>query len=182
MTQNDFPYAPPTTPAKAPRRWGRALMLGCGGIVLAGALGIGTCALAVKEGMSAGETELAPVTDRYLREVAAGDYHSAYSEADVEMQSATSEADFTSMIRGITEQTGALRSKEISAVQGGVDTKGRWARLAYKCEFEKGPGALRVAFRKRSDGWKIMGVSYDSPQIERTMRNALRKKSDASTE
>jgi hypothetical protein len=157
-------------------------MFGCGGVLLAGALGIGTCAIAFKEGMSAGETELAPVSDRFLREVAAGDYHSAYSEADVEMQSATSEADFTSMIRGLTARTGALRAKKISAMQGGVDTKGRWARLLYKCEFEKGPGALRVDFRKRSDGWKIVGVRYDSPQIEEAMQNALRKTSDASAE
>jgi len=47
---------------------------------------------------------------------------------------------------------------------------------------ERSCSAGKFSFRKRSDGWKIVGVRYDSPQIEEAMQNALRKASDASAE
>jgi hypothetical protein len=56
----------------------------------------------------------------------------------------------------------------------GVDAKGRWARLAYRCEFEKSPGPLRLQLRTEGGQWKIIGTNYGSPLIEEALRSALR--------
>jgi hypothetical protein len=178
MTQpTSLPYEPPAAAPATRKKRGRFWLIGCGGALLAVILGIGTCALAVKGGMATGEKELGPVCDRYLNEVSVGDYNTAYSEADSVLRASTTEKDFARLERGIQERNGALRSKKVSAVQAGVDGQGRWGRLVYRCEFDKGPGTIRFDLRKRSDGWKITLVRYDSAQLEESIRSLLQKTS-----
>jgi hypothetical protein len=125
--------------------------------------------------MAAGEKELGPVCDRYLSEIAVGDYRTAYAEADSVLRASTTEKDFANLERGIHERTGALRLKKVNGVQAGFDGLGRWGRLVYRCEFDKGPGTIRIDLRKRSDGWKVALVRYDSAQIEESIRSLLQK-------
>ena len=181
MTQpSPLPYAPPAGAAPPrPRRRGRLLLIGCGGSLLAALLGLGTCVLAVKGGMAVGEKELGPVCDRYLNEVAAGDFHAAYTEADPTLRQSTTEEAFSRMERGIHERTGALRTKTINAAQAGVDGSGRWGRLVYKAEFEKGPGTIRIDLRKQGEAWKIAAVNYQSPRLEDSIRSFLEQTPDA---
>jgi hypothetical protein len=153
--------------------------MGCGGSLLAALLGLGTCVLAVKGGVAASEKELGPVCDRYLNEVAAGDYHAAYTEADPALRESTTEEAFSRMERGIHARTGTLRAKTINAAQTGIDGKGRWGRLIYKGEFEKGTGTIRIDLRKQGDAWKIAAVNYQSPQLEESIRSFLANAPDA---
>jgi hypothetical protein len=178
MTQpSHLPYDPPATTPDKPKGRGRILLIGCGGSLLVALLGLGTCALVVTGGMAAGERDLGPVCERYLAEVAAGDYHTAYAEADSILHASATEKDFANLERGIHERTGAIRSKTFTSVQAGIDGQGRWSRLVYKAEFEKGPGTIRFDLRKRSDGWKIAGIFYNSAQLEQSIRSLLGKPS-----
>jgi hypothetical protein len=48
-------------------------------------------------------------------------------------------------------------------------------RLAYRCEFEKSSGTLRLRFRRENGQWKIVGFTYGSPLIEEAVRSSLKK-------
>jgi hypothetical protein len=178
MTQPaHLPYEPPAATPEEPKRAGRFWRFGCGGVLLAAVLGTATCVLAVRGGVAAREKEIGPVCERYLNEIAAGDYHAAYTESDSLLHASASEQDFANIERGIHERTGALRSKKVSGVQAGLDTRGSWGRLIYECQFDKGPGTIRFDLRKRSDGWKVASVRYNSPQIEESIRSFLQQTS-----
>lgn len=179
------PYDPPAAaPPEKPRGRRRLWLIGCGALLGAALLAVGTCTLFVVGGMAAGEKELGPVCERYLNEVFAGDYHAAYTEADPALHASDTEEHFVSLERAIHERTGALRSKKVGSVSEGADGNGRWGRLVYTAEFDSGPGTIRFDLRKRSDAWKIVSVRYNSPQLEQSIRSLLESApsvADAST-
>jgi hypothetical protein len=176
MTDPAFPYEPPHVRAEPSKKSPRRLWLvGCGGVLLCLLLAVGTCALLVKGGMAAGEREFAPACERYLSAVAAGNYHGAYAEFGRAMRATTSEEDYVSLDQGIHARIGKLRSKTVQSVQAGAGKGGRWGRILYQCQFEKGPGTLRMELRQEDGEWKVVGFNYDSSLLDEAMRALLRK-------
>jgi hypothetical protein len=166
------PYAAPVVPPTKTSR-ARLWRLGCGGVLLAALLAVGTCALVVKRGIDAGESTFGPLCERYLSEVAARDYHAAYVALDPGFQATLKEADYVKLEDGIRKQTGAVRTKKIVSLQESANATGQWVNVTYSCEFDTGPGTIRFTFRKGDQGWKIAGFNYDSPKIEESIRSLV---------
>ncbi|BDU77968.1 DUF4019 domain-containing protein [Mesoterricola sediminis] len=160
------PYASPDAPVgEPPRRGFRAkwLLWGCGGALALLLLLLGSCVLFVKGGLAASERTFAPAVDAYLAHVRAGDYAGAYREFGEPMHKVVKEADYIALETGFQEKLGPLLTKKPQAFQTGVDGQGTWGRIAYTCDFAKGPGTLLVSLRKADGVWKIVELRYDSP-------------------
>jgi hypothetical protein len=160
ITSSRLPYAPPST---ATRTSGRRVVLNAlGAIGLSAVLGIGTCVAVGAEAVANGREAFDPVCRQYLRQVAAGDDHAAYGELDPSMQATVTEAELARLNAWFHTQEGDLRTAKVASVQQGFDNAVRWGQIVYACELEKGRATIRFDLRKRSAGWKIVGVHYDS--------------------
>lgn len=173
------PYAAPSAATAEPRNGFRPIWLlwGCGGVVLLLVLLLGSCILATKGGMAVGEREFGPAIEAYLAQVRAGDYRGAYRDFGEELHQAVKEEDYLALEMGFQEKLGPLRSKTVQFVGAGTNSKGRWGRIVYTCDFEKAKGTLVVSLRKVGDGWKIVEVRYDSPIFLESLKSKNAPKS-----
>ena len=139
------------------------VLWGCGGVLAASLLLLGSCVLMVKGGMAASERQFGPAIESYLAKVRAGDYRGCYKDFGQAMHDAVKEEDYLALETGFQEKLGPLRNKKAQSFQTGVDLKGRWGRIVYACEFEHGKGTLTFSLRKTRDNWEINELRYDSP-------------------
>jgi hypothetical protein len=165
-----LPYAPPSTESLAPRPGRRALLFVLAGIGLCGVLGVGTCAATLAGTVISGETSLDPICQRYLHALSAGDDHAIYADVDPAMKAVVSEGELTRVHTGFRAYQGELRSAKITGVHEGVDSEGRWGRLVYACDLEKGPATVTFDLRKRDAGWKIVAFHWSSPELEKAVQ------------
>ena len=166
LNQVQNPYAPSPVEMEGGSKKGfRAVWLlwGCGGLVVAFLILLGSCVLMVKGGMAVSERQFAPAVESYLAKVRAGDFRGAYKEFGQEMHKTVKEEDYVALETGFQEKLGPLRNKKAQSFQAGVDGQGRWGRISYACEFEHGNGTLTIALRKAGDNWEIVQLRYDSP-------------------
>jgi hypothetical protein len=174
MNEPTFPYeAPHAYGAKPKKGLGRFAAIGCGGILVCSLLGVGTCALMVKEGVSVGEKEFGPPSDRYFAKVSAGDYRGAYGDFGTPMRASTTEEDYVALDRAIHDRLGRLESRKFQSVQAGLGPRGSWGRIVYSCKFENGPATVRMELQEENHQWKVDGFHYDSPLFDQSLRAAL---------
>ena len=164
QVQNPIATSPPALEGEPKRGFrGVWLLWGCGGLVAASLLLLGSCFLVVKGGMAASERQFGPAVESYLAKVHAGDFRSCYRDFGQAMHDAVKEEDYLALEAGFQEKLGPLKSKKAQSFQSGVDVKGRWGRIVYACEFEHGKGTLTFSLRKTGDTWEIIELRYDSP-------------------
>jgi hypothetical protein len=147
------------------------ILWGCGGLALLLILLLGSCFLVAKAGMAVGDREFRPAVESYLAKVRARDYSGAYRGFGTEMQKVVKEEDYVPLEAGIQERLGDIKTKSVQFVQTGVDTKGRWERVVYTCEFERANGTLAISMRKAGDSWEIAEIRYNSPILLESLKS-----------
>jgi len=173
LIRSDSPYTSPAASLENPRKGFRPVWIvwGCGGLVLLLVLVLGSCFLAVKGGMAAGEHEFKPAVEAYLSKVRAKDYRGAYQDFGAEMFENVKEEDYLALEAGFQEKLGNIKSKSLQFIQTGVDARGRWGRVVFSTEFEHGNGTIAFGLRKENESWKIINIRYDSPVLLESLKS-----------
>ena len=173
LVRPSSPYAAPGASQEASRKGFRPIWIlwGCGGLAVLLLLLMGSCFLVVKAGMSAGDREFRPAVESYFAKVQVGDYRGAYREFGTEMHQVVKEEDYVAQEPGFQERLGNLKTKTVQFFGTGVDTKGRWGRIVYACEFEHAKGTLTISLRKAGDSWKIAAIRYNSPVFPESLKS-----------
>lgn len=173
LVRSDSLYASPGASLEESRKGFRPVWIlwGCGGLVLFLILLLGSCFLVAKAGMAVGDREFRPVVESYLAKVRARDYSGAYRAFGTEMHKVVKEEDYVPLEAGIQERLGDIKTKSVQFVQTGMDTKGRWGRIVYACEFKHGNGTLAISMRKTGDSWEIAEIRYNSPILLESLKS-----------
>jgi hypothetical protein len=146
--------APPAPAAKPKRHWGRWLALGCGGIIVLGALFAGAMYVVVRKATAGPEQ----VVKEFLSAAAAGDYAAAHGYFSAPLKHVQPLAAFTSMAKAnpemfaITDTTFSNRS---------VDTTG--AELSGTVTLKSGtelPASFKLVREKKE--WRLIAYHLGS--------------------
>jgi hypothetical protein len=168
-------YAPPVASLDEPKRGFRAIWLlwGCGGLVILLVLTLASCFLFVKGAMKVGDKEFGPACAQYLEHFEAREFSAAWALMGDEAKEAIPEAKHNAIMAGIQSKLGNVKSMSTQFVQTGFDQKGKWGKIVYQAEFERGKGTIRFELRKQAVDYKVVGVFFESPVLTEYFNQVL---------
>jgi len=139
------------------------ILYGCGTILI-------LVAIIVAIGVGAylyGSAALKPICDEYLELTQADKYEEAYQGLAPAWKETLSVEELAQFERDIRNGIGVLQSKTFTNVHIQSGTTGSTATVAYNAVFSKSPQCTLTFTLVKTEGiWQIVGVNYNSPEIE----------------
>lgn len=95
----------------------------------------------------------------------AKDFAGMYENADPEFQKATSRADWERLMRTMASRLGEVQNASDPAWHINVGTGGKYVRLDYETEFEKGAAKETFLWRIKGESARLMGYNINSLKL-----------------
>ncbi|MGI8908536.1 MAG: DUF4019 domain-containing protein [Candidatus Sumerlaeaceae bacterium] len=153
--------AAPAEPTKRRIRRG-CFYYGCMCSILAVLLGVGACVGVINYGNS----NLAPVCDRFLTLVDADKLKDAYAHTGPGWKESQSEEDFRAYITAVKSALGPLVRKQSSRTGVFMRNGATLGELSYEARYAKDDATLRFALEKVNDAWVIQALTIEAKALQ----------------
>ncbi len=114
----------------------------------------------------AGNKAVEPQVDSYFNLANAGDYASLYASLHPKFQEGTTQDQFATFAKGVTDVLGKYKSKSVRGINMQANGGVTQTVASYLAQFENGDATVTFTIMDS----KVLGVNFFSPLLESTLK------------